>query len=289
MAMFSQTAKQVIDVGEVGNASTGDILYDGGVKINDNFDAVYNAFGDQRLYSTSDGEASQKVYATGYYQKLPVVDYVASSVENGTCHDIDTTAGAVTVRLSKGKLGESVYFINSNGTFSKSKPLVIDADDSFSDGTTSLTVTYPFSTIQVWCTAVAADGTATWRYKVGSMFGNTYLPSESTSLLTSAITTVTLVGADQYAAFKLLISAANSDGSMRRTSEVLVMVDNVGNAVYDTEYAVIKFGDNGADNLFNITYSIDANSNVVANVSSTLTGVRFTIKILTTQAFGVAS
>ena len=68
--MYVDEGKKVIDVGEVGNASTGDILYAGGVKINQNYDAIYNAFGDQRLFAAGSGEGSQKIHATSYYQKI---------------------------------------------------------------------------------------------------------------------------------------------------------------------------------------------------------------------------
>lgn len=286
--MFEQTAKQVVDVGELGNASTGDILYDGGVKINDNFSAIYNAFGDQRYYSSADGEGNQKIYATGYYQKLTAVSYVASAVDNGTCHDIDTSSGAVSVRLSKGKLGEAVYFVNSNGSFSKSNPLKIIANDSFTDGSAYITISNPFSRVECWCTEVEADGTAVWSYKLTSMFGDDYSPIQGTYSITSDKTTITICTTD-YAAIKLLISAGTSDGEMRRTSEVLLMIDSVGDVVYNTEYAVLKFGDtNDADDLYSISYSIDANSNVIATVTTTKSNVRFSVQSLTTQKFGVA-
>lgn len=286
--MFEQTAKQVVDIGEIGNASTGDILYDGGAKINGNFDAVYNAFGDQRYYSAASGAGNQKIYATGYYQKLPAVNYVASAVDNGTCHDMDTSSGAISVRLSKGKLGEAVYFVNSNGSFSKSNPLKIIADDTFTDGSAYITVTYPRCRVECWCIEVKADGTAVWDYKVSSMFGNDFNPIQQTYSINNTQTTITICSADSYAAIKLLLSAGTSDGQIRRTSEVLIMIDNVGKQIYDTEYAVLKFGDNGLDNLFSIAYSIDNNSNLIANVSTTQANVRFAIQTLTTQEFGVA-
>ena len=65
--MYIQTPKQLIDVGEIGNASTGDILFDGGVKINNDINAIYNAFGDQRKMATANGtkhthRSGRKVY-----------------------------------------------------------------------------------------------------------------------------------------------------------------------------------------------------------------------------------
>lgn len=286
--MYTQTPKQVVDIGEIGNASTGDILYDGGAKINDNFDAVYNQFGDQRYFAAAAGSGNQKIYATGYYQKLSAVNYVSSAVENGTCHDMDTSSGAISVRLSKGKLGEAVYFVNSNGSLSKTNPLKIQADDAFIDGSKELTVAYPYSRIECWCVNVEADGTAVWNYSISSMFGNTYQPLQETFSVSTSQTTITICSADAYAAVKLFISAGTADGQMRRTSEVLLMIDNVGKQIYETEYAVLKIGDNGADNLFVIAYTIDNFGNVVANVSTTIANVRFTIQTLATQAFGVA-
>lgn len=284
--MFNQKAKQIVDIGEIGNASTGDILYDGSAKINNNFDAIYNAFGDQRYYAAGSGAENQKIYATGYFQKLPAVNYVSSAVENGTCHDIDTSTGAISVRLSKGKLGEAVYFVNSNGSFSRNNPLKIQANDTFKSGQKEITISYPYSKVECWCVEVKADGTAVWNYSVSSMFGNDYSPLEETYGISSKQTTITICPADAYGAIKLLISAMTADSQMKRTSEVLIMIDSVSKKVYDTEYAVLKFGDNDKDNLFSIAYSIDNFGNLVANVSSTQSNVRFAIKTLATQAFG---
>lgn len=284
--MFNQKGKQIVDIGEIGNASTGDILYDGGDKINSNFDAVYNAFGDQRFYDAGHGAENQKVYATGYFQKLPAVNYVSSAVENGTCHDINTSTGAISVRLSKGKLGEAVYFVNSNGSFSKNTPLKIQANDTFKSGQKEISISYPYSRIECWCVEVLADGTAIWDYSISSMFGNNYSPLEQTYGLSDKQTTITICPGDAYAALKLLISATTADSQIKRTSEVLIMVDSVSKKVYTTEYAVLKFGDNDKDDLFSINYTIDNFGNLVANVSSTKPNVRFAIKTLDTQAFG---
>lgn len=36
----------MIDIGEIGNVFIGDILFDGGNKINSDFNVIYNVFGD---------------------------------------------------------------------------------------------------------------------------------------------------------------------------------------------------------------------------------------------------
>ncbi|WWS25377.1 hypothetical protein vBKpnAMK6_00436 [Klebsiella phage vB_Kpn_AM_K6] len=100
--MYTDKGKKIIDVGEIGNASTGDILYDGGVKINDNFDAIYNAFADQRLFAAGGGALNQKIHATSYYQKIKFGDAnSAGTVPMGSCIDADCSEGAVQVALEQ--------------------------------------------------------------------------------------------------------------------------------------------------------------------------------------------
>lgn len=69
--MAYQTGKKLIDVGQIGNPSTGDPLYDGGVKLNEMVTNIYNAFGDVRLLTANNGVGTMLLHATGYYQKLP--------------------------------------------------------------------------------------------------------------------------------------------------------------------------------------------------------------------------
>lgn len=73
--MKFQNKKRLIDVGEIGNASTGDIIFNGGVKINEVFSDLYNVFGDRRLLKGNDGQNLMILHGTGYYQKLPRSEY----------------------------------------------------------------------------------------------------------------------------------------------------------------------------------------------------------------------
>ena len=157
---MAQVPKKRIDTGTVGNPSTGDILYDGGNKINDNFDSIYDAFADQRLKEIDHGAGRMVIHATGYYQKHPRQSYAGSAVEIGSLHDIDTTQGALIAILPKAKVGEGVVFINSNGSFSATTPLNIrtQAGDSISGYSGDAVITQPFSKVTVWCTAVEGAG-----------------------------------------------------------------------------------------------------------------------------------
>lgn len=61
-----QELKTLIDTGIKGNSSTGDILYDGGEKLNINMDSLWNVFGDYRLYDeTTHGQGRQTLHAIG--------------------------------------------------------------------------------------------------------------------------------------------------------------------------------------------------------------------------------
>ena len=256
--MYTDKGKKIIDVGEIGNASTGDILYDGGVKINDNFDAIYNAFADQRLFAAGGGALNQKIHATSYYQKIKFGDAnSAGTVPMGSCIDADCSEGAVQIRLSKGKAGEAVFVVNSNGSASKARSIKITTNgegvaDAFKDGSRELIINTPRCRIELWCIEVKANGAAVWDYSISSMFGSTYSPLEATYNLTSSPINIRLGYNDDYSTVKLLLSfSANPGGQTikRQSSEVMLMIDPTitssapNGRVFDTEYAVLRSGE----------------------------------------------
>jgi len=279
------TTKKRIDVGQIGNPSTGDILYDGGVKLNTVIDSLYNTFGDDRLYtSASLGADVQFLHATGYYQKKTRSDYAAGPIDMGSCHDIDTTAGTITVTLPNAKQGEGCYFINSNGSVSPSNPLIIrpQAGETILGVSSDLIVTSPNVRVIVWCTKI--DGARKyWDYGLSPMFGDTTLPVEKTINITTVPTNVKICGKNEYAGVKMMIACRTPDGTAFKTAEVLLSVDSISNKVYSTEYAVIK---NTSSEIYEVRYFIGAGDLVYAEVKASSGTARFSIKAVDTIKVG---
>lgn len=292
--MINQEVKQYIDVGEIGNASTGDILYDGGVKINHNFDSVYNAFGDQRLGSVGHGEGHQTIHATGYYQKVTQHDF-RTPIGLGTMWDVDTTTGAASPMIVEGKPGECVVFVNTNGSFSVNSPLSIGvASGSFVGVQGALNITVPFARVECWCIK-KENGVAVWDYSVSSLFGDKQTPINKTVAVTGAETKVRIAHVDEYNTIKLMLTAMNTNSSKMRQSEINLLIENTPGIdhtkkkVHATEFAVFRVGNvNEDDEIVKIGFDIDANGFVNAVVSSSVAGIKLAIKSIATQRVGAA-
>ncbi|QBO62298.1 putative baseplate wedge tail fiber connector [Escherichia phage vB_EcoM_G2248] len=284
---MAQVPKKRIDTGTVGNPSTGDILYDGGNKINDNFDSIYDAFADQRLKEIDHGAGRMVIHATGYYQKHPRQSYAGSAVEIGSLHDIDTTQGALIAILPKAKVGEGVVFINSNGSFSATTPLNIrtQAGDSISGYSGDAVITQPFSKVTVWCTAVEGSR-VTWRLGIESMFADTTTPLDRTVNVTGVATNVAIAAKTEYVSIKLLTTASNTTGSKMRSSETLLMIDARAGKVYATEYAVLQKTE---DELYTVRYFIGSGDKVYAEYKATGENIRLAVKATDTIKIGVAT
>lgn len=288
---FTQTPKEVVNVGEIGNASTGDILYDGGVKINKNFSDIFNAFGDQRLFAAADGENTQIIHATGYYQKLSFNDY-RDAIHLGTCHDISTNGQKLNVRIAKGNVGEAIYFVNSDGSISEQTSLTIQTTDGdgFASGGDKIEIVSPFTRVEVWCVSKDQTGKAVWDYSITSMFGQQHVPLERTFTINQTGTDIVIAGLREFNSIKLLMSyvATPPGKNIRQSSETLLLIDSSMNQVYSTEYAVIRMGgEKGDDEFFyNATYSVNSAGKVVLTVKSNYANARLAIKSIGTQTVG---
>lgn len=292
--MIDQEVKQYIDVGEIGNASTGDILYDGGVKINSNFDSVYNAFGDQRLGATGHGEDTQTIHATGYYQKVDQYDF-QTPIPLGTMWDVDTTTGAASPSIVAGVPGECVVFVNSSGSFSVNSPLVIAvAAGSFVGVQGALTITAPFSRVECWCIK-SENGVSIWNYSISSMFGDKQTAINGTYPVAGAESSIPIAHVDEYNSIKLLMTAMNPNSSKMRQSEINLLVENTplvdytNKKIHVTEFAVFRVGNTTEeDEIFEINFVVDSNGFINAVVSSTVAGLKLSIKSIATQRIGAA-
>ncbi|AWY10267.1 baseplate wedge tail fiber protein connector [Acinetobacter phage vB_AbaM_Konradin] len=288
--MFIQQPKMEIDVGEIGNASTGDILFDGGEKINSNFTAIYNQFGDQRMYNANTQVGNQTIHATGYYQKVSGID-LRSAVTLGSMWDIDTnpTGGANPI-LPKGKPGECVKFINSNGSCSVNQPIDIQViDGSFVGIQGGLKITQPYCMVDCWCIAVN-NNIAIWNYSIKSMFGSFETPVEVTkSVPANTPTEIPIAHFSEYNSLKLLITAQTQNGEISRQSEVNILIDRYLKNVHHTEFGVIRIGNKSEeDEIVDIKYNISSAGVLTCTVSTKINNMRVAIKSIATQRLGSA-
>ncbi|MGL5308211.1 MAG: hypothetical protein ACRC9Y_19160, partial [Aeromonas veronii] len=241
MTTYVQPTKKLVDVGEVGNANTGDIIYDGGVKLNDGLTALYNTFGDVRLWDVAAGVGSQKLHATGYYQKNPTSYYARGAVDAGSMHDLNTISQTFTVSLPTPKIGECVEFINSNGSYSVNKIVFRAQAGGDIAGSQTLEVSQGSVRIVFICVDETA-GSAKWNYMITPMFGDFTVPANTTVDVAKATPqTIPLFNKALYDGVKLVMSAHEVKAGVReRTlSEVLLMVDPDDNKVYADEYSVL--------------------------------------------------
>ena len=146
-----QEPKELIDIGEIGNTATGDILYDGGEKLNKVINALYNTLSDYRLTALNDGIGKSVLHATGYYQKHPR-SYYTQPIDIGSLHDINVNDGTLTIRLPKALLGEGVVLANINGSITDKLKAIIVPNVSDIDGVfDNLTLTKPFTKVTLFC------------------------------------------------------------------------------------------------------------------------------------------
>jgi hypothetical protein len=284
--MIIQTGKELIDVGEIGNASTGDILHTGGVKINTDFNNIYNTFGDQRLSALTGELTGQKLHATGYYQKFTDADQ-NTAVELGSLVDVDTTTGSIVLTTVRGKLGEGIEIINSNGSISATNYLEIRIVDNFAgQAGTTLRIVTPFTRILLWCIR-DTNSVSTWDYSIESMFGDKRVPLNRTYNISNVARDIPVVYQGQYSLVKLLVTAVNNNETIYKASEYLVFIDNQARKIYSTEYAVIRRGQaTDEDEIYSLDFKFDTQNFIVGTASSPIP-MRLAIKVVETQTIGV--
>lgn len=289
MAVQEPNKKQLIDVGEIGNASTGDILFDGGEKLNAVITQLYDTFGDERLAAGANkGALVQTLHATGYFQKNT---NWGPPVEMGEQRDIDTTNGPVRIVCGSGKVGESVAFINSNGSLNKTNYVDIQVNGSFVNVPTgNLKVSTPFTKITIWCISTEG-GNARWDYSIESMFGNKIVPIDRTYNLSSTKRDIFLANNGEYQSMKLLCTCQSTDNSKVKVSEIMLYIDSRAKKVYSTEYGVVRKGAvdtaEKQDELYEMTFSFNSDESVIATASSPTQNMQLAIKVISTQTIGV--
>lgn len=286
--MITQELKQLIDVGEIGNASTGDILFEGGKKINEDFNSIYNTFGDQRLFATDSGVGLQKLHATGYYQKMTKITDWSVDIPMGSMLDIDARLGFITARLAQGKAGECVVLVDSQGTLSPTSYIEIQPKDRFANlATPNLKVTTPYSKITLWCIS-DAGGVSVWDYSIENMFSkNGSAALNSTYSISSVPREIPIAYQTDFVSAKLLVTGISADSRRVKTAEVLLFVDTVKREVTSVEYGVILKGQTNEDDpIFEANYILNA-AGYICMVASAPQNLRLAIKVGESQTLGV--
>lgn len=232
--------KERIDTGIKNNPSTGDVLNDGGVKINSVIDDVYNKFGDTRLNAVGHGIGKQVIHATGYYQKYPTL-YYTRVLEHGSMHDLDTTLSAITARLPKAKIGECIEIINSNGSVNDSKHIRIQCSstDSFIDGAMERYFRSPNLRIILWGVS-DENGVGKWDYKVEDMYSKDLTPVDTTLMVQTTGTTIDIANLEDYNVIKFLIYFNDGNKGLSKSSEVMLHINPQKREVLHSEYAVVS-------------------------------------------------
>lgn len=285
--MAIQKAKELIDVGVIGNPTTGDILYDGGVKLNNMLNNIYNGFADWRLGQNDlQGVGLMTLHPMGYYQKYTDNIYASSPIELGSLHDVTTAAATKTITLPKGKAGEGVCIINTDGSFNNDRPLNIrpSAGDSIVGVGAQLQITVPHTKITLFCTE---GGVASvWRYKVEALFGDEAMPIETTvSLKNADYTRIPVASKTDYNLMKFLLVAETTSAPVTfKSCEVLLHINQLQNEVYWSEYAVLK---NGDDELYDLSFDVSG-SKIIMSAKSLNKPLRLSIKAIDTVKAGTA-
>lgn len=276
---MSDKTKQQVDVGERNNSSTGDVIHDGGIKINSNNDNLYNTFGDQRLFATNSGIGTQTLHATGYYQKKRPEDYVRT-VDMGSMHDLDVTTGSLTIRLPKVKQGECVVFINSNGSISNSRManFVCQEGDVFEGKGKNYRHGYGSSILTFWG-SINQTGEGVWKPKLQALHGNYYSILDKELEINHKETVVDVCNYMDYSTVKLLTYFEDSAEQLVRSSEVLLTINRIDKEVYSVEYGIS--GNNGDNEVVDIKFGID-DELLVCKVM-TKTGRKASIRLRTTE------
>lgn len=269
--------KKRVDTGIRNNPSTGDVLADGGDKINVNFDSIYNAFGDMRKFTINQGIDEQYIHATGYYQKLPQETY-AKIVDIGSRHDIDTSSGSFVMRLPRGVAGEGIELINSNGSLNVGRELTVRTDDldAFVGGSKDKIFRSPYSKITIWCVKVE-NGVGTWNYKVENLFGDSFSPIDEDVYITTSGEDFTICSVHDYKIVKLLCSYTSIDGRESSASEVFLHLNSNLRKVMTTEHSMLSTSE---DDLYTIDFRVE-NEVVKCKVkSNTGKSAKFKIKAI---------
>lgn len=308
--MSIQKTKELIDTGIRGQEGTGDTLYDGGEKLNQNLNSLYNCFGDYRLgKQAGSGNRIMTLHPAGFYQKHTRAYYAGSEnpsgnpIEFGSLHDISVTrdgAGDLIVTLPQGNghAGECIELVNTDGSvgYGTGRELIIRASgsgDSIGNFGNTWTIRRPNFRIVLWVSEASPTGSK-WSYKIDSLYGDKSIPYEATitNIAPDDDKQIVLFNKSQYNVVKQIMFVSQRGSNVHQeSSETLLMVNNSNNNdsnVYSSEYARLRTtspGDPADDLLYEVEYKVVGNS-VIATVRN-ISNVAIDVYIKSIDAIGV--
>lgn len=246
-----------LNTGELSVPGSGDTIHDGGNKLHDNFDELYLAFGDQRLFRVAKSGTEEWItpHATGYYQHKQLSEY-ATPVLSGSMHDINSlnSAGHFPVLLptigqtnGEARRGEHVCLQDSASSWGIVPVKVSPAAGQAVRGADS-TGAMVLSESDTRATFVVIDdtpGSERWAVKVESVAGAAGAAVNTSVKIpkNGGFSRVDLMETVNYNAIKLLVygESKNDDTGVidRRTvKELLIM--HTGEDTFAVPYAVIN-------------------------------------------------
>lgn len=248
---------QLIDLGTPGDESLGDTLFDGGEKINANFEHVWQTF------ASDDGELVGTLpYNRNFNPSLPL--------RPNRKYDVDTFTGPLVLRLAATtselyQTGDVIVLRDFRGNwFNANVALIFENGDGSINGQNQTAFRNSFIEVRLTCVDATENK---WISSVQSLKDNSYKEVDMTRVvtLTNGLNEV-LYRTDIFHAMKfLVVASANTNPNQKTVSEILV-TDDGSDAVF-TEYAILNTTTTG-DPLVNVSFNkinneiwIDATTN----------------------------
>ncbi|WVX87471.1 baseplate wedge tail fiber protein connector [Vibrio phage EniLVp02] len=246
-----------LNTGQVSVPGSGDTIHDGGNKLHDNFDELYLAFGDQRLFRVAKSGTEEWItpHATGYYQHKQLSEY-ATPVLSGSMHDINSlnSAGHFPVLLptigqtnGAARRGEQVKLQDTSSSWGIVPVKVTpSAGQAITGADSTGSVTLNESDTRATLVVVDdAPGSERWALKVESVSG-TGGASVNTSVeipKTGGFSRVDLMETANYNTIKLMIygeSKEDDTGLITRRTVKEILIMHTGEDTYAVPYAEIN-------------------------------------------------
>lgn len=260
-------SKNLINTGVVGDSSTGDSLFNGGVKINTMFEEIYDAFG-------LNGANPQNIHATGYFQTPPRT-YYTFPIQPGAQLNVDTRNGDLTVKLPNGKIGEMVRIRDVYGSWLNS-PVTVQPDglESINGAIGGLVLNVALTDVLFVCIN-DTPGSVNWTYSISSISSKDIVKSASGIIdrdfslsLTTPITHL-VCPLSVITTVKLLVSGLQTSGGVSATSsEIHLVTDGVTHSY--NEFSVLN---TGTDRVYDIDFSV-VSGNLMMSITTLLASAK---------------
>ena len=262
------TTKKLIDLGTPGDETSGDTLNEGGSKINDNVNSLWNTFSDD------EGLLIGTLPYTRNYN-------YANSLQPNRLYDIDTTSGSLIVRLAPAseqiyKTGDVIVLRDYKGNwYNANVALVVQNEDGSISGRTQIAFRNSLIEVRLVC----VDGVANqWVYSITSMVERTYKEVDIVRSVTPSNPLQEIIyRTDVFHSMKFLITASsNVNPNHKSVSEILVTDDGT-DAIF-TDYANLNTTPDGTP-VVNISFNI-INEEMLIDVTNTAGYPSCTVQVM---------